>query len=337
MIFEEQGAEIEWDGETSTVTAVKGDTTVIYTIGEESAKVNGQDVALDVPGKIVDRRTLIPLRFVSEALGNTVGWENYTRTITISSATKIKSKVVRVIDGDTVEIEYEGLTETKTESIRLIGVDTPETVHPTLGEQPYGKEASDYTKSQLVVGSEVYVEMDVEERDQYGRLLGYVYLENGTFFNARLISEGYAQLSTFPPNVRWVDLYTNLQAEARVADRGLWALDEVDGETLESETGDITIVSVDKGDEIVVIRNNDDKDINMTGWTLVSVTGNQTLTFPDGFVLKARASVQILTGNGAVEKEGALLWTTANTWNNSTSDPAELYDSNGKKVSELED
>jgi|DewCreStandDraft_2_1066082.scaffolds.fasta_scaffold29606_2 hypothetical protein len=152
-------------------------------------------------------------------------------------------------------------------------------------------------------------------------------------FNATLVAEGYAVLSTFPPNVRWVDLFTYLQAEARAADRGLWADDGIQGTILTGISGNLVIVSVNKVAETVLIQNNNDQDINMTGWTLVSIIGNQTYTFPDGFVLKAGAKVVVISGKSATEGSGTLNWTTANIWNNFTEDPAELYDMNGKMVS----
>jgi micrococcal nuclease len=111
----------------------------------------------------------------------------------------------------------------RNERIRLIGVDTPETVHPRIGEEPYGREASNFTKSQLT-GKQVLIELDVEPRDKYGRLLGYVYLTDGTMFNASLMNQGYAQMMTYPPNVRWAELFRALQTNARNQSRGLWGL-----------------------------------------------------------------------------------------------------------------
>lgn len=125
--------------------------------------------------------------------------------------------VVSVVDGDTIKVSING----KTESVRLIGVDTPETVHPTKGVQPYGPEASAYTKQRLT-GQQVRLEFDAEQRDKYGRLLAYVWLGD-EMFNATLLREGYAQLMTVPPNVKYVDQFTALQQEAREAGRGLWA------------------------------------------------------------------------------------------------------------------
>jgi micrococcal nuclease len=125
--------------------------------------------------------------------------------------------VTKVVDGDTIEISpsFEGLS-----TVRLIGVDTPET-HG--GAQPYGSEASEFTRQQLE-GEEVSLELDVEKVDPYGRLLAYVYLPNGEMFNETLLEEGYAQVATFPPNVKYTDRFLEAQSEARAANRGLWGL-----------------------------------------------------------------------------------------------------------------
>jgi micrococcal nuclease len=125
--------------------------------------------------------------------------------------------VTRVVDGDTIEISpsVEGLS-----TVRLIRVDTPET-HG--GTQPYGAEASDFTHQNLE-GKVVSLELDVQKVDPYGRLLAYVYLPNGEMFNEKLLEEGYAQVATFPPNVKYVDRFLEVQRGARAANRGLWGL-----------------------------------------------------------------------------------------------------------------
>lgn len=125
-------------------------------------------------------------------------------------------RVVRVVDGDTIEVSINGTAE----KVRLIGVDTPETVHPTIGEEPYGREASNFTKKMLT-DKEIKLEFDVEERDRYGRLLAYVWLDE-ELFNEVLLKEGYAQLATYPPNVKYVERFKAAQKEAREAGRGLW-------------------------------------------------------------------------------------------------------------------
>lgn len=123
--------------------------------------------------------------------------------------------VSRVVDGDTFVLA-------SGDRVRLIGIDTPETVHPNRGVEAYGREASDFTKS-LLGGKRVRLVYDVEPRDRYGRLLAYVYLSDGTFVNAELVKRGYAQVSTYPPNVKHASTFVALQREAREARRGLWA------------------------------------------------------------------------------------------------------------------
>ena len=127
-------------------------------------------------------------------------------------------EVTRVVDGDTIEIDYYG----EKEKVRLIGIDTPESVHPDADKNTdYGKVASEFTKEKLE-GQLVSLEFDVEERDKYGRLLAYVYLD-GEMFNSVLLEEGHAVVYTFPPNVKYADLFLAKQQEAREAGLGLWA------------------------------------------------------------------------------------------------------------------
>jgi len=128
---------------------------------------------------------------------------------------------VSVTDGDTVRISPEVESESR---VRLIGVDTPET-STDRGPEPYGEEARDFTRRSLE-GQDVTLELDVERKDDYGRLLAYVYLTDGTMFNETLLREGYAQVATFPLNTRYVDRFEEAQEEAREARRGLWGLSE---------------------------------------------------------------------------------------------------------------
>lgn len=123
-------------------------------------------------------------------------------------------KVARVVDGDTIQLD-------NGEKVRYIGVDTPETKHPRKPVEYFGKEASAKNKN-LVGGKKVRLEFDVQKRDRYRRLLAYVYLDDGTFVNAELVSLGYAKVWTIPPNVRYQELFIQLQREAQKAKRGLW-------------------------------------------------------------------------------------------------------------------
>lgn len=131
-------------------------------------------------------------------------------------ATTLQATVVRVVDGDTIEVRLGD----RLESVRYIGVDTPEVRHPKRGEEPGGREASAVNR-QLVAGKQVRLELDVQARDRYGRMLAYVWIGD-VMINAELVRLGYAQVMTVPPNVRHQALFLKLQRDARDARRGLW-------------------------------------------------------------------------------------------------------------------
>ena len=329
LIFEKQGASVDWNNTTKTVTAKKGATTIVYTIGSKQAKVNQTVFTLHQAGEIRNGNTLVPLRFVSESLGNVVGWEEKSKTVIISSAKMVSATVTRVIDGDTIEVK---LADGTTEKVRMIGIDTPESVHPDASNNTeFGTIASNYTKSQLL-NKKVMLEFDVGERDQYNRLLAYVY-KDSLMYNAKLAAEGYAHQMTYQPNVRWTNLFQAMVNDARSNDRGLWAYDAVDGSEITGTTGKLVIDNVDYKGEIVAITNKDSKSVNMSGWKLVSIKGNQVYNFPDGFQLASGKTVYVTSGPNAKEGNGYLKWTTANVHNNDGQDPTELYDMNGTLIS----
>jgi micrococcal nuclease len=120
--------------------------------------------------------------------------------------------VERVVDGDTVELEGLG-------SVRLIGVDTPEVYG---GVECFGRAASAYAKRQLE-GRQVRYAVGRDDRDRYGRLLAYLWLEDGRSFNALLVARGYAQPLTVPPNDDYADAFVALSRRARRRAVGLWA------------------------------------------------------------------------------------------------------------------
>tara|TARA_R110002051_G_scaffold322811_2_gene414298 strand:+ start:522 stop:992 length:471 start_codon:yes stop_codon:yes gene_type:complete len=129
-------------------------------------------------------------------------------------------KIHKFVDGDTFWVK---MGSGKNEKIRLIGVDTPEVKWEGLTEeQPRGKKASEYVKN-LLKGKKVLLEYDVQKYDRYGRTLAYVYLEDSTFLNAHLLEMGLARLATFPPNVRYVEDFTEIQEKARENGKGLWS------------------------------------------------------------------------------------------------------------------
>ena len=121
---------------------------------------------------------------------------------------------VRVIDGDTIELDGG-------ERVRLLGVDTPETVDPRRPVQYFGKEASAFTR-RMVEGKNVRLEEDQDTRDRYGRTLAYVYLQDGTFLNAEIVRQGYGHAYTRFP-FRYEQRFVQLERESRENSRGLWA------------------------------------------------------------------------------------------------------------------
>ena len=134
--------------------------------------------------------------------------------------------VERVVDGDTAIFH---LSSTR-ERVRFIGINAPE---DTSRVDPFGPEATAYVKRMLTAGRTVYLEQDAEQRDRYGRLLSYVWLEQPSsasdvemrtkMLNAKLALDGYAQQMTVPPNVKYADRFRTYVREARLAGRGLWA------------------------------------------------------------------------------------------------------------------
>ena len=131
----------------------------------------------------------------------------------------VPATVLEVVDGDTILVAIGD----QTFRLRYIGIDAPETKHPTKPPDRLGPEATEVNR-RLVGGKTVYLEKDVSETDRYGRLLRYVYLSDGTFVNAELVRLGYAQAISYPPDVKHQDLLTAMQRNAREAGRGLWGL-----------------------------------------------------------------------------------------------------------------
>ena len=140
-------------------------------------------------------------------------------TSTVLSATTTDGftyiTVKRVVDGDTIELE-------NGEKVRYIGVNSPESVDPRRAVQCFGKEASRFNK-ELIEGKRVRLEKDISNKDKYGRLLRFVYLEDGTFVNLKLVADGYARVYTYPPDVSHSEEFRAAEKEARDEKRGLWS------------------------------------------------------------------------------------------------------------------
>ncbi len=136
--------------------------------------------------------------------------------------------VTHVVDGDTIDVDIDG----KTERIRLIGIDTPETVDPRKPVQCFGKEASNKTK-EMLSGKQVRLEADPtqDDRDKYGRLLRYVFLEDGTNYNQWLVVQGYAHEYTYDIPYKYQAEFKAAERQAQNLNRGLWSAKTCNGIT----------------------------------------------------------------------------------------------------------
>ncbi|TLS38999.1 thermonuclease family protein [Pseudalkalibacillus caeni] len=165
-----------------------------------------------------------------------------------ANANLLSADVLEVIDGDTLKVKLNNRVET----IRLLLIDTPETKHPSKPVQPFGPEASAYAK-EILSGKKVKIEPGISERDKYGRLLAYVWIED-KMVNKMLLKEGLARVAyIFPPNTKYIDDFQQLQKEAQHKGVGIWSIEnyaQEDGfhhnrikqeETASKENGDCTI------------------------------------------------------------------------------------------------
>ncbi|MFJ8528208.1 thermonuclease family protein [Bacillus sp. NPDC094106] len=134
----------------------------------------------------------------------------------------VNATVVKNIDGDTLKVKLENGKE---ETVRFLLVDTPETKHPRLGVQPFGPEASAFTKKYASVGKQIQLELDVSEREKYGRLLAYVWVD-GQMLNRMLIDQGLARVAyVYAPNTKYIDYLREAQKKAQAAKKGIWSVE----------------------------------------------------------------------------------------------------------------
>jgi micrococcal nuclease len=164
----------------------------------------------------VKNRILLIILLVLLVAGAYFGLTKYQQS---RKAPAGKYYVIRVVDGDTIEVDMDGTTE----KVRLIGVDTPETHHPDKGVECFGQLASDYTKAALE-GRTVRLESDEtnQNRDRYQRLLRYVYTDQGELWNARLLQDGYAHALTAFPFTKMAD-FKLYEQNAKATSKGLWS------------------------------------------------------------------------------------------------------------------
>ncbi|RST57370.1 hypothetical protein D5F11_022950 [Siminovitchia terrae] len=138
---------------------------------------------------------------------------------------KVKASIARIVDGDTVIVRFsEGDLKGKEERIRLLLIDTPESVHPSKEPEWLGKESSEYAKKYLKEGRKVTVEIGNPERDNYDRLLAYIWVD-GVNFNQHMIEKGYARVAyVYPPNTKYLEEFKKAEEKAKKKKVGIWGV-----------------------------------------------------------------------------------------------------------------
>lgn len=239
------------------------------------------------------------------------------------------------VDGETFKIDAGAGHAT----IRLLYIDTPESKKEDMPVEPYGPEAAELTSQLLQDSGEVRLTFDKEMKDRFNRTLAVVELRDGTILNELLLQEGLAKVLIIEPNTKMENVYKQLEQEAKQNKLGIWSsgteTSQTDMPVRKAQQIGIE-VTVDKEAEVVTITNTTSQPIDLDGWKLISVRGNQTYTF-EPYLLNAKESVYLASGEDAVAKEGVLLWEVNNVWHNQEPDPAELYNENNELVALWED
>jgi micrococcal nuclease len=232
--------------------------------------------------------------------------------------------VVSVTDGDTIRVDHAGGSD---DPLRLVGINTPES-----GEC-FGPESTDALES-LLSGQTVVMVSDVSDRDQFGRLLRYVYLSDSTFVNEVMVRQGYALAREYPPDTGQADLLASAQQQAEAERLGLWSPDAC-GAPADANLV-ITHVEADApGDdhdnlngEWVEITNQGSSTTDLTGWILKDESATHRYRFPDQFTISEDSVVSVHTGCGS-DTTTTLYWCSPGAvWNN-PGDTAFLLDPSG--------
>lgn len=312
LISENLGIKVDWDNTNRQVVLKKSSGDILLPIQKDYYLVNGQRVPTEISGEIKNDRTFVPVRLIAELFDRNVGWDNNTKTVLIndkgqtpapvvkSTNTFEEAKVLRVVDGDTIEIDR-GKGK---EKVRFVLVNTPETVHPKKGAEFYGKEASNFTKSQLT-DKTVYLQKDTSDTDRYGRLLRYIWIERPSSdnpsneeikskcFNAILLAGGYANVSTFPPDVKYVDLFRKIERQARDGNVGLWS------QSFEINNGNKVPFEIDNGNEVSnknsnkVVNKKQNKPVQTSGQTINANPKDKAYKYANGMLLQTKTLVFI--------------------------------------------
>lgn len=222
----------------------------------------------------------------------------------------VAAQVVKVVDGDTITVRLNG----QELRVRYILVDTPETKHPSRPVEPFGPEAA-AANEELVGGKTVFLEKDVSETDQHGRLLRYVYVDD-LMVNEELLRQGLARVSTFPPDVKYVDRFLEVQAEAQAAGVGIWgSIDPgADGVIISEIFYDGHVREVES-DEYIEIKNTGETTVNLQGWQIRVGRGGSTFNFPN-INLSPNQSCRVYTNEIHPETCGLSFNSERTVWRN---------------------
>jgi len=246
---------------------------------------------------------------------------------TLEDSTLVQATCVGVIDGDTIEVLIDGQIYT----VRYIGMDTPEIDDPRPDIQAVAEEATLVNRN-LVEGKAVKLEKDVSETDRYGRLLRYVYVGD-TFVNADLVASGYAWAKTYPPDVRYEELFWQLQEDAQRKGLGVWGLTPISSGIQITYIFYDGIAHVVESDEYVEITNLGDGPQDLTGWMLIDFSDRHpSFTFPS-FIMASGQRIRVYTNEYHPEWGGFSFEYGKAIWNNTDPDTAALYNAEGQKVS----
>lgn len=240
--------------------------------------------------------------------------------------------VVEVVDGDTIKVLIDGSVY----SLRYIGMDTPES---TIQHEAFGKEAA-AKNTELVAGKKVTLYRDHSETDKFDRLLRYVFVDD-LFINAELVRLGYAEAKDYPPDTTCSQTFHQINDSAVASHLGMWSTSPATPIPsvpvvpiplplpVDQPAGSVSlsIVSVNKEAEYVIIHNDGSTAVDLTGWLLVSEKGPQNC--PLGGIIQAGADLKIYAMTGP---DGFNCNFDKNIWNNSEVDPAVLYDPQGNEI-----
>lgn len=225
-----------------------------------------------------------------------------------------KVRVEEVIDSDTILVEMDD----EEEVVKFTGIDVPHPERPHRPGECFGEEAFKYIQ-ELISGEEVWLKFDIAKRDQLGHLLAYVFTASESaepeknMVNAKMLAQGYAELAFTTPNRQYELLFIELQKKARESGRGLWC--ECKGLNCfanESSLQGISITQIQyrKPDEIVTIKNESNKHVDISGWEIQSlnVRGEQIQAkakFPKGCLFPPRGMLRVHSGPPSLSKSSS--------------------------------